>query len=288
MRIDLMQHFTRVLTGRLYAALVLACLCSACTSVFFQPMQKLVRTPADLKLQYEDVALKSSDGVELHAWYLPAAIAARGTILFCHGNAENISTHIGSVHWLPARGYNVLLLDYRGYGRSQGSPTVAGAQFDIDAAHAYLLQRRDIDPNKIVLFGQSLGGALALDYAGFAPRRNQLRAVITDSAFSSYRAIAREALSRSWVTTLFRWPLSAIVSDDYNPQRGIARITPKPVLIIHGKADTIIPPHHAEKLYAAANEPKLLWLLDDIRHIEALTKPGIRDRFVRYLEDALR
>lgn len=270
---------------RLGLFLLIAFFLSGCTSVFFYPQRTLVRTPADINLKYEDLELRAADGVKLNAWYLPAAIPEQqGTILFLHGNAENMSTHIGSVFWLPARGYNVLLLDYRGYGRSQGSPTAAGAQFDIDAAHAYLLQRKDIDPQRIILFGQSLGGALALDYAGFSPRRNQLRGVISDSAFSSYRLISREVLSRSWVTAALKWPLSLLVGDDHNPSRGIARITPKPVLIIHGKADKIIPVHHAQKLYEAANEPKTLWLLDNVGHIESLRQPEIRERFIQFIE----
>lgn len=276
-----------MLLRRFFALVFAVLLLSACTSVFFQPMRQLVRTPADVGLQYEEVELRAADGVSLHAWFLPAQGTARATLLFLHGNAENMSTHIGSVYWLPERGFNVLLLDYRGYGKSQGSPTVAGAQFDIDAAHAYLLQRRDVDAQKIILFGQSLGGALALDYAGFSPRRNQFRAVITDSAFSSYRGISREVMSRSWITTAFRWPLSLLISEDYNPARGIARITPKPVLIIHGKADSIVPPHHAEKLYAAAQEPKTLWLVDNVGHIGALRKPDTRERFIQFLTQVL-
>jgi len=97
------------------ACLFAYALVTGCTTLFFQPLGKHIRTPKDIGLDYEDLWFKSADGVLLNAWFLPAKTVARGTVLFLHGNAENISTHIGAVFWLPERGFNVLLLDYRGY-----------------------------------------------------------------------------------------------------------------------------------------------------------------------------
>ena len=107
---------------------------AGCTSQFFIPMQQHVRTPTDIGLTYDNIGFESSDGTSLHGWWLPANGRAKATILFLHGNAENISTHIGSVHWLPAAGYNVFLFDYRGYGKSAGAVELDGIMRDAHGA----------------------------------------------------------------------------------------------------------------------------------------------------------
>ncbi len=259
----------------------------ACSNLFFVPMQTLLRSPDELGLDFENVFIESSDGVRLYAWFLPTEETPRGTILFLHGNAENISTHIGSVYWLPSRGYNVLLLDYRGYGLSGGEPSLQGATDDVQAALHWLLDHPHLDHNKIIVLGQSLGGDLgvvAIDRAGLAPR---IRALILDSAFSDYRLIAREKLADFWLTWPLQYPLSWLISDHHAPEEAIARISPTPVLIIHGQADVIVPPHHAERLYRAAQKPKALWIVPDTGHIDALTRPEIRDQLVDYLDQVL-
>src|SRR3569832_2042212 len=110
-------------------------------------------------LTAEDVYLTSADGVRLHAWLLPSTVPSKATILFLHGNAQNISAHIGNVAWLPSQGYNVFLLDYRGYGLSQGAPQLPGLFADIEAAADYIALREDLNRVPFVILGQSLGGA---------------------------------------------------------------------------------------------------------------------------------
>jgi uncharacterized protein len=259
---------------------------AGCTSVFFQPQRTLVRTPADIGVAYEDVFFSSSDGVRLHGWFLPARGQAIGTVLFLHGNAENISTHLASVHWLPERGFNVFLLDYRGYGLSAGRPTLAGVQNDIGAAVQVLRQRPDVDPNKVILFGQSLGGALAIYYAGQRENRGQFRALITESAFASYRGITREALAGSWLTWPFQW-LALTIDNDYSALAAAAQVSPTPFLIVHGDRDYIVPPNHAQRLYQAASEPKELWVVPGAGHIETFRHPGYRSKLVDYLKRQL-
>ncbi|NIV36441.1 MAG: alpha/beta fold hydrolase, partial [Anaerolineae bacterium] len=135
-----------------------------CTGLFYQPDRTLYHTPAELRLAYEEVFFHAADGTRLHGWWLPAeSETPRATVLFLHGNAENISTHIASVHWLPAAGYAVFLFDYRGYGRSEGMPTPAGVALDAQAALRYLVEQRGLRDRSLVVFGQSLGGAIAID-----------------------------------------------------------------------------------------------------------------------------
>lgn len=269
---------------RLIALVLASLLLSGCTSVFFQPMQPWLRTPATVGLAYEDLRLPTPDGPVLSAWFLPAKQTTQGTILFLHGNAENISTHLGSVYWMPERGYNVLLLDYRGYGASEGQPTLAGMQQDIDTAMRHLVTRSDIDPRRIVLLGQSLGGALGLYYLAHNRYREHLRGAVIDSSFTGYQDIAREKLLSHWLTWPLSWTPPLIISDTYRPLDAAPKVTPIPLLILHGDRDEVIPLHHARQLFEAAREPKSLWLIEGAGHIQALDDTRVRERLVNWLD----
>jgi uncharacterized protein len=260
---------------------------SGCTTLFFQPQKNHVLSPERFELEYEDVDFKSADGVMLHGWFLPAQGPARGTVLFLHGNAENISTHILSVYWLPGRGYNVFMLDYRGYGRSHGQADVTGALADIEAALRTVIARPDIDPDRIVVLGQSLGGALAISAVAQSQLRSHIKAVIADSAFSSYTTITREKMADFWITWPLQWLPWLTIDDTFSPLDAVANISPIPLLIIHSEQDKIIPVHHATRLYNAAHEPKELWIQPAGRHIEALTYEGNRVKLLDYLERVL-
>jgi len=260
---------------------------AGCSNLFFVPMKELRLSPDDLGLDFENVFIDSSDGVRLYAWLLPAEGEARGTLLFLHGNAENISTHIGSVYWLPARGYNVLLLDYRGYGLSTGEPTLEGATADVQAGLRWLLDNPRLTPRRIVVLGQSLGGSLAVEAVARGGLAGDIRGLILDSAFADYRLIAREKLAGFWLTWPLQYPLSWTIRDDYRPLEAVARIGPTPLLIIHGDADRIIPEHHARLLFEAAGEPKAIWHVPGARHIGALHQPEIRDRLDAWLRAVL-
>jgi fermentation-respiration switch protein FrsA (DUF1100 family) len=272
-------------------SLTFICVLSAalfgCSGVFFQPYRGHVQTPKQLGLAYEDVYFQAGDGTPLHAWFLPAKSKALGTILFLHGNAENISTHIMSVRWLPARGFNVFLLDYRGYGSSGGAASLSGVQNDMDAALQTLLAHKDVDPEHVVVFGQSLGGSIAIYNVAHSPYRQHIRALVVESAFASYRQIAREKLADFWLTWPLQWPLSWTVSDAYSPSATVAGISPIPLLIIHGDRDSIVPLHNGQQLYDLAREPKQLWIVPGGGHIQAFQSQTYRDRFVAFLTEVL-
>jgi uncharacterized protein len=273
---------------RLLSILALvSALLAGCNGVFFFPGRAQVLSPDQLGLKYEDVYFPARDGTRLHAWFLPAQGRALGTILFLHGNAENISTHIMSVRWLPARGFNVFLLDYRGYGASQGEPTVQGVQEDVNAAMETLLARPGVDPDRLVVFGQSLGGSIAIYNVAHSPYRRHVRALAVESAFASYRGIAREKLADFWLTWPLQYPLSWLVSDRYSPARAVARISPIPLLVIHGDHDPIVPLADGERLFALAREPKQLWIVPGGGHIQAFRHQSFRDRFVAWLKQML-
>ena len=273
----------RIPIRRVASALFVTFLAAACTQTFFQPQRVLVDTPERLGLRYEELPLRAADGVELFTWFLPARGTPQATVLFLHGNAENISTHYTNVAWMPAEGFNVLALEYRGYGRSAGSPTLAGVQLDIDAALRALLERRDVDPQRVVLFGQSLGGALAIHYAARGAQRASLRAVIADSPFSDYRGIVREKMADFFLTWPLQWLPALTVDNDYSPRAAVPAVSPLPLLLIHGESDTTVPPHHSRSLYEAAAEPRELWLVPGAGHIQSLRDPALRRRLADFV-----
>lgn len=268
---------------------VLVVLASAgCSRLFFMPQQELVRTPTEIGLDYEDVYFNSADGVRLHGWWLPAEGNAQGTVIFFHGNAENISTHIGSVYWLPAAGFNVFMMEYRGYGLSEGDPSLPGVHADGSAALQTVMQRTDIDTSQVVVLGQSLGAAVAVYAVANSPYRTRFKALIVDSVFASHRQITREKLGGFWLTWPLQWPLALMVSDAFSPVKAIAGIAPVPLLVIHGTADEVIPIKHGRQVFATANEPKTYWEIKNAQHIQALGSVELRRRLVAFLVDPLR
>ncbi len=274
------------LNARLMVAAVLVLtLLGGCSAALFYPMEDLVRTPADIGLGYRDVALRSADGVDLHGWWLDAEGPARGTVLFLHGNAENISTHIGSVYWLPAAGYQVLLIDYRGFGRSGGNPRLPAVLADIRAAFAWLRQEPAAVDLPLFLLGQSIGASLGGFLVGTdAELRSRLSAVVLDAGFARYGWIAREVSIRSPLTWALQWPIVWSMPDGYDLLDVVGQIAPVPLLIIHGRADDIVPYRHAQALYAAAREPRFL-LSYDGPHIGSFRDERIRTAMLNFFTD---
>jgi hypothetical protein len=272
---------------RLLLTLFIALSLSGCTHLFFHPLETQYLTPDKIGLAYEDIYLTSADGVKLHAWWLPAQGQAKGTVLFLHGNAENISTHIASVYWLPAQQYNVLLLDYRGYGFSEGTPTLEGAQIDINSAMAYLVQRKDLDNKRIVILAQSLGAAMAIYNVAQSPYRANIKSLIAESGFSDYRGIVREKLASFWLTWPLQWPLSFTINNEYSPLPMVSKVSPVPMLIIHGDHDPVVPLAHGQTLFAAASEPKEMWVVEGGGHLAAFAQKKYQQQLLIYLKKIL-
>ena len=265
--------------------LLIACASLAgCTSVFLYPDHKAYFAGRPLGTPAEDVWIGAPDGSRLHALYLPAQTAPRAAVLFLHGNAENVSSHVYAVSWLPAQGYGVLALDYRGYGRSQGEADIDAVHQDAQAALDWLADRA---PSPLVVYGQSLGGSVALRLAAQTPKRDRIAAVVAESAFSGYRRIAREKLAQAWLTWPLQWPLSFLVSDRWSAIDVVDRISPIPLLLIHGQRDTIVDASHSQRLFDAAHEPRTLWLNPEGRHIDAMRGEAGRTRLLEFLGTAL-
>lgn len=242
-------------------------------SKFYYPSGTVYDQPSDYGLRHEDVTFGTSDGLNLHGWWLPAENAPRGVAVHFHGNAANVSAHVGLIEWLPRLGYHVLMFDYRGYGRSEGRVTRAGTIRDGHAAVDYAAARPESRDLPLVAYGQSLGGAVAVVVAAERP---EVRAVVAESAFSSYRRIAaRHARQLVPSDALARLLACLTISDGHDPVDVAQRISPRPLLVIAAERDTICFPELAAELYAAAAEPKEYWLVPGAEHLSVtLTERG--------------
>ena len=274
----------------LAAALAAAAALAGCTSAFFQPSRRLYGRPEAYGLSYEAVTFPSGDGTSLTGLFLKASSApALGTVIHFHGNGENMTSHFGYSGWLTKLGYNVFIFDYRGYGASGGRPSMKGAVEDGRAALRYVRSRKDVDQKRLAVWGQSLGGALALDALAL-DGGSGVRALVLESAFDSMRGIAQDVLSRGWLTWPFQWPFSRLfVSDRWAPRRFASGLPNIPKLVIHGDVDDIIPLKLGERLYARLPEPKEFWKVAGGDHCEAFTRFGgiYRPRLAEFLGRAL-
>jgi len=270
--------------------LALSFSCQGCVGgMFYYPDQKVYDTPARHGLKYEEVTFPSRDGTSLSGWFIPAVGQPKGTVIHFHGNAQNMTSHFGFVSWLPSRGFNLFVFDYRGYGKSAGKPERQGIYEDCLAALDYIAKRPGIDHERLLVLGQSLGGANAIVALSSSPRKG-VRAIAIDSTFSSYRGIVRDKIGDIPLLSLLRWPLSyLLIGDELSPDQYVAKIAPTPLLIIHGSEDPVIPYRHGKRLFDLAGEPKQLWTVEGGEHTSALMDPagGYRQRLVAFFSEAL-
>jgi len=216
-------------------------------------------TPNPIGFQLEDVFFDAEDGVRLHGWYARAhseggQLANRATLLWCHGNAGNITYRYDNLSQLVERlGVDVFIFDYRGYGRSEGKPSEEGLYNDAAAAYRYLADERKVPAERLVWFGRSLGAAVAVHTALNHPAAG----LIVESPMFSVREMA---------VTLFRLrPLGALVPNQFRAGEEIAGVR-MPVLVLHGDADDIVPLSQGRRVFEAAKDPKFFYRIPGADH----------------------
>jgi len=235
-----------------YAAVVGALLALQRRMIYF-PSKSYTLTPADAGLPWEEVFLKAVDGVKLCAWYVPADKDGSPVVLYFHGNATNLSGLVGLAGEFRGLGFGFFAVDYRGYGKSEGTPTESGLYADARAAYGWLVDR-GVKPGRIFIYGQSLGAAVAARLVS----EQRAAGVILEGAFPSIYAAARHHYFWAFVPR-------AAVKDRFETEEYVARSL-SPVLVIHGARDSIAPRKFGEIVFAAAREPKVLCIVPDSSH----------------------
>lgn len=210
--------------------------------MMFYPYKSLDSTPKDWGREYENIEIITADNVQLHGWFLPVNNAEQ-VVLFFHGNGGNISHRGDSLKIFHKLGLNVLIIDYRGYGLSEGTVSEAGLYLDAMAAWQYLIKQRGYTKKNIIIFGRSMGGAVATHLAS----QVQPRALIIESTFSSVKDMADRILPLISKLVYIRY--------DFNTESIIKQVR-VPVLVMHSPDDDIIPFQLGKKVFTAANTPK--------------------------------
>ncbi len=227
--------------------------------ILFHPQTGLTLSPKFYDLEFMDVVIKSGE-YNIHGWYFPGERGKR-VVIFYHGNAGNMANRLQFIKFLQPLGLNILMIDYRGYGRSEGAPSATGIEADAVAALEWLTVKQKVSPRAIVLWGRSLGGAAAL-YA--ASRNPNIAGVIVESSFLSVRRMSME---------LFRWLPVAFVTSSLDNASIVSSLA-MPKLFIHGLEDTLIPFSHSEELYNRSAEPKQIVPVKGAGHNDVYIKGG--------------
>ena len=250
-----------------------------CSSHFFQPDQKVYRTPKYYDLAYEDIYFDSVDKTRLHAWHIYPRTDSKGLVFVAHGNAQNLSSHFAAWIWLLERGYEVFIFDYREYGKSEGESSIKGSIEDTRCALDYVDKTYD---KPYIAIGQSLGGTMLLN--AVSNRDNaKIQALVIDSTFVGFSDIVKEKMNALWLTWPFQWIPNMSLTSKYDSKDRVQEVK-KPLLFMHGSLDTIITVDNSWKLFENSFEPKQMWIVKGASHIQGLDNPKVQEDFLKFLK----
>lgn len=275
----LLSRLVLILAGSVGALYFAACifLYRQQTRMIFFPSPSIEITPALLDLPHEEVWITVDQTERIHGWWIPAEDKEIGTLLYLHGNAINIGANVTHASRFHQIGFSVLLMDYRGYGLSEGNfPTEQQVYQDAEAMWNYLTQERNIPPEQIFVYGHSLGGAIAIQLATQQPN---MAGLIIDGSFTRIRDMVN-------LNPLYRiFPIDWLLTQRFDSISKVSALQ-MPVLFIHGTADTKVPATMSELLYKAAPEPKHLYLVpeaghNDVAEIAGLAYLQVVEQFVK-------
>jgi uncharacterized protein len=230
-------------------------------SLLYFPSRAIVETPDRAGLDYRELSLATDDGERLHGWWIGARTDSLGHLLLCHGNAGNVGDRVPHAAVLTAAGFDVLLFDYRGYGRSGGRPSEEGTYRDARAALNRLLEQPGVDPARVFYLGESLGGAVALDLALERPPAG----LVLLSAFTGVRELGHQH---------YPFVPAALIPDAYPTLRKIHKLR-APLLVLHGDRDDIVPLSQGRALFEAAPGPKRIHVFPGLGHNDLVPGAGI-------------
>lgn len=259
---------------------------TGCAGLFYYPQKKVVfYAPQKTGFQPEDIWLKVKNEFKVHGWWIPSKQSeSLGTLIFFHGNGENLTSHYMHIAWLTEFGYNVFIFDYPGYGLSSHSPSPEKNVLVGEAVLEWISQNRDSRP--LIVYGQSIGGITALRAVEEAQDRVPIKALIADSTLSSFKAIAKEKLRMHWLTFPLSYLVPLLLSDEWAPH--LDQIKPSvPVLVIHGDKDQIVPLHFGLKIFDELKNPNTLWVIPNGQHTDVFWSHDkkYRSLFVKWLAE---
>lgn len=269
--------------------LALAFMVYGCQGLFFYPMRPVLYNPEICAAAPENIFIATSDNLTLHGWlFRTKNPEPKGTIVFYHGNANNISTESVGILWLTYEGYNVFTSDYRGYGISQGKPTIKGILQDgMDMIDAFM-EIPNLDKTNLIIYGQSLGGAVATYAAANSVHADKFKVLILDSTFTSWRDMARETANKIFVTWMFQYPISWSFPDNMSSKDMIRQSKIENTALFHSNADRLINVSHSVKLYELAHDTKELIRVDGAAHAQIFSNSKNRKLLTDYLDKVLK
>ncbi|MEM8777692.1 MAG: alpha/beta fold hydrolase [Cyanobacteria bacterium P01_G01_bin.49] len=264
-------------------AIAYLCACFALLAaqnrLIFKPLSTIEATPADLGLAYENIwltVLTPQGKLEkIHGWWVPAKSSRERVLLYLHGNGGNISYNLGPIKSYQEAGFSVLIIDYRGYGRSEGQfPMESEVYRDAQVAWDYLVGQREIRPDNIFIYGHSLGGAVAID---LGVRKPQAAGVIVENTFTSMKDMI------DYLGSIYRlFPTDLILHQRFDSLSKL-RLLKVPLLLVHGTSDHTVPAYMSEHLFKAAKVPKKLFLVPNANHNNVGAITG--DEYVKVVEE---
>jgi fermentation-respiration switch protein FrsA (DUF1100 family) len=258
---------------------------AGCNHLFYFPSQEVLGRS---KHPHRDVRFTSSDGTHLHGWYFPSLHApARATIVQLHGNAGNVTSHADQLDWVVAHGFAFFTFDYRGYGQSDAvDPTREGVHRDATSALKYAIAEYSSAP--LIVYGQSLGGAVAIAALAEVDRTN-VAGLIVEGTFHSYQDAAATVVWRSGLGAPLTGAAYWWITEDHAPYRVIGRLSPTPVLVIHGTDDPVVRYDLGLVVYELAKQPKEFWGIPGGGHVDVTTRDdgAYRPRLVDWIERTL-
>lgn len=267
------------------ACMVYVCWLGAGIIMFPPNMSRLDFYPEQFGLRYEKVHFKTRDGLRLSGWFLPSPTGDERTLLMCHGWGDNKGELLKFTHFLnQSAGFNLLYFDFRSHGESEGELVTMGYYevIDFEAAVDFLKREKPALAGKLGVFGLSMGAAVTVMAM---PDHPELRCAVLESPFTDYKSVVRQWAWNNYRVPYFpliiltllilRWRVGEKGVDTYSPIRFVGRIAPRPLFVIGGEKDSLMPEEDVRRLYAAAKDPKQLWIVPEARHAKCYQAGGL-------------